>query len=177
MPTDATLPAAARPSAVPATAARVTTVLVSHDGAAWLPRTLAAIAAQTRQPDGVVAIDTGSTDEPRTLIADALGSEHILDAGPSTGFGAAVLLGLAHVAAHRQSAAQGLVTDVGGPAVGGTAAGSTDVGGTDVGGTDVGGTDVGGTDVGGTDVGGTASANAADGATAAGDIDYFAAGA
>jgi GT2 family glycosyltransferase len=119
MPTDATMPAPARPSAPSATAARVTTVLVSHDGAAWLPRTLAALAAQTRQPDSVVAVDTGSADESRALIAAALGSEHIVEAGPSTGFGAAVLLGLAHVAAHRpQPAVAELVPDTGGAAGG-----------------------------------------------------------
>ena len=40
----------------------VTVVLVSHDGASWLPDTLAALAAQTRPPQRVVAVDTGSTD-------------------------------------------------------------------------------------------------------------------
>jgi GT2 family glycosyltransferase len=99
MPTDAILPPDPpdRPPLV--TAARVTTVLVSHDGVAWLPRTLAALAAQTHAPDTVVAVDTGSTDASRTLITDALGAHCLVEAGPSTGFGAAVLLGLAHVAA------------------------------------------------------------------------------
>jgi GT2 family glycosyltransferase len=109
MPTDATLPADPHPDPLPRGSARtrpvVTTVLVSHDGAAWLPRTLAALAAQTRAPDTVVAVDTGSTDASRTLVADAIGAEHVVEAGPSTGFGAAVLLGLAHVGARQPAAA------------------------------------------------------------------------
>jgi GT2 family glycosyltransferase len=100
MPTDATLPAQPPHPAPPSTAARVTAVLVSHDGVAWLPRTLAALATQTRAPDTIVAVDTGSTDESRTLIAEALGADCIVEAGLSTGFGAAVRLGLAHVADH-----------------------------------------------------------------------------
>jgi GT2 family glycosyltransferase len=96
MPTDATLPA--QPPSQPSTAARVTAVLVSHDGVTWLPRTLAALAAQTHPPDTIVAVDTGSTDDSRTLIAGALGADCIVEAGSSTGFGAAVQLGLAHAA-------------------------------------------------------------------------------
>ena len=105
MPTDATLTTNPPHPAASPTAALVTTVLVSHDGAAWLPRTLAALAGQTRPPDTVVAVDTGSTDDSRALIAAALGPDCIVDAGPSTGFGAAVLLGLAHVAAQRTTEA------------------------------------------------------------------------
>ena len=44
----------------------VTAVLVSHDGAAWLPRVPRRAAAQTRPPHRVVAVDTGSTDETAT---------------------------------------------------------------------------------------------------------------
>ena len=40
----------------------VTAVLVAHDGAAWLPQTLAALAGSTRTPSRVVCVDTGSTD-------------------------------------------------------------------------------------------------------------------
>jgi GT2 family glycosyltransferase len=105
MPTDATLPAHPARPAPSSPAARVTTVLVSHNGAAWLPRTLAALAAQTRVPDAVVAVDTGSTDDSRALVAGALGPDCIVEAGPSTGFGAAVLLGLAHVAGQQPGTA------------------------------------------------------------------------
>jgi GT2 family glycosyltransferase len=104
MTTDATLPVHPPddPDSAPfVTDDWVTTVLVSHDGAAWLPRTLAALAAQTHPPDTVVAVDTGSTDDSRALITDALGAGCVVEAGASTGFGAAVLLGLAHAAGHR----------------------------------------------------------------------------
>ena len=40
---------------------RVTAILVAHEGAQFLERTLAALAAQTRRPDQVVAVDLGST--------------------------------------------------------------------------------------------------------------------
>lgn len=48
---------------------RVTALLVAHDGAAWLPRTVAGLAAQRRAPDRVVAVDAGSTDDSATLMA------------------------------------------------------------------------------------------------------------
>jgi GT2 family glycosyltransferase len=107
MPTDAILPAHPPDRGPFGTAVRVTTVLVSHDGAAWLPRTLAALAAQTHKADTIVVVDTGSTDESRTLISDALGEHCLVEAGPSTGFGAAVQLGLNQVAAQRPAALRG----------------------------------------------------------------------
>ncbi len=75
---------------------RVTAVLVSHDGARWLPRTLAALAAQTRPADTVIAVDTGSDDgSPGLLRADpGVGQVHVV--GRRTGFGAAVRTGLEH---------------------------------------------------------------------------------
>ena len=45
----------------------VTAVLVSHDGARWLPAVLDGLADQTRPLDHVVAVDTGSTDESDRL--------------------------------------------------------------------------------------------------------------
>ena len=75
----------------------VVAVLVSHDGGRWLPRTLAAVAAQTRAPDVVVGVDTGSTDGSADLLRDALGAGHVVEAGRRTGFGDAVRLGLAHL--------------------------------------------------------------------------------
>ena len=41
---------------------RVTAILVSHDGATWLPQTVAALASQSHPIDRIVAVDTGSTD-------------------------------------------------------------------------------------------------------------------
>ena len=75
---------------------RVTAVLVAHDGARWLPDVLAALAKQTRAPQRIVAVDTGSADESRRLLVDALGEERVLDQPAGTGFGVAVAAGLAH---------------------------------------------------------------------------------
>ena len=52
---------------------RVIAIVVSHNGATWLPATLATLAAQTRPPDAVVGVDTGSADASAVLLADALG--------------------------------------------------------------------------------------------------------
>ena len=41
----------------------VTALLVSHDGARWLPAVLDGVAAQNRPVDAFVAVDTGSRDE------------------------------------------------------------------------------------------------------------------
>jgi GT2 family glycosyltransferase len=75
---------------------RVTAVVVSHDGARWLPDVLAALARQTRTPQRVVGVDTGSTDGSRALLAEALGEERVLDQPRDTGFGTAVAAGLGH---------------------------------------------------------------------------------
>lgn len=48
---------------------RVTAILVAHEGAQFLDRTLAALAAQTRRPDRVVAVDLGSRDASSALLA------------------------------------------------------------------------------------------------------------
>jgi len=72
----------------------VTVVLVSHDGAAWLPDTLAALADQTRPPQRVVAVDTGSRDASPAVLADALGESAVLNLPAETGLGAAIQAGL-----------------------------------------------------------------------------------
>ncbi|HET7407310.1 MAG TPA: glycosyltransferase [Mycobacteriales bacterium] len=72
----------------------VTAVVVAHDGAAWLPDTLAALDAQARAPQQVVAVDTGSTDESAQLCARAVGAARLLTLPRETGFGAAVAAGL-----------------------------------------------------------------------------------
>src|SRR3954447_9240310 len=72
----------------------VTTVLVSHDGAAWLSECTAALAAQTRPPQRVVAVDTGSTDGSDTLLAASLGESTVVTRPRTTGLGAAVQAGL-----------------------------------------------------------------------------------
>ena len=67
---------------------RVFAVLVAHDGARWLPEVLTSLLSQTRPPDRIIAIDTGSTD--RTLeILDVSGIETI-HADRDCGFGEAI---------------------------------------------------------------------------------------
>lgn len=50
----------------------VTAVLVAGNGAQYLPATIAALAAQTRRPDRVIAVDAGSSDGSRAILADRL---------------------------------------------------------------------------------------------------------
>lgn len=78
----------------------VTVLLVSHDGGRWLPAVLDAIAAQTRRPDGVLAVDTGSTDDSVDLLHRRLGNDGLVTAPAHTGFGAAVARGLAALPPH-----------------------------------------------------------------------------
>lgn len=68
----------------------VTAVVVAHDGDRWLGELIAGVRQQRRRPDRVVVVDTGSTDGSRELVARAFGPQVILEAGRTTGFGAAV---------------------------------------------------------------------------------------
>lgn len=77
------------------TAHHVTAVLVAHDGARWLPTALAAVAAQTRAVDCLIAVDTGSRDATPELLVQALGSERIVRLPARTGYAAAVAAGVA----------------------------------------------------------------------------------
>lgn len=77
---------------------RVVAVVVAHDGARWLPRTLAAIAAQSREVDVVVGVDTGSRDGSADQLREHLGASQVVVVGRRTGFGAAVRAGLEHLA-------------------------------------------------------------------------------
>lgn len=71
---------------------RVLALLVTHDGARWLPEVLTALLSQDRAPDRILAIDTGSTDRTREILATA-GIETIF-AERDCGFGEAVNQGL-----------------------------------------------------------------------------------
>ena len=53
------------------TSQRVTAILVVHDGATWLPETVASIASQTRSADRFIAVDTGSLDTSTKLLKGA----------------------------------------------------------------------------------------------------------
>ena len=66
----------------------VTAILVTHDGATYLPKSVASIGSQTRQVDHLIAVDTGSLDSSRELLKNA--NISIKDAPRTTGFGAAV---------------------------------------------------------------------------------------
>ncbi|MFK4224329.1 glycosyltransferase [Streptomyces sp. NPDC019890] len=68
----------------------VTAVLVSHDGARWLPDALAGLLGQERPVQNVIAADTGSADDSARLVTEALGAERVLHLARRTGFGAAV---------------------------------------------------------------------------------------
>ncbi|MFI9203284.1 glycosyltransferase [Streptomyces sp. NPDC053048] len=68
----------------------VTAVLVAHDGARWLPDALSGLLGQERPVQYAVAADTGSADDSRRLLADALGADHVLHLARRSGFGTAV---------------------------------------------------------------------------------------
>ncbi|MFE4609283.1 glycosyltransferase [Streptomyces niveus] len=68
----------------------VTAVLVSHDGARWLPDALTGLIGQERPVQNVIAADTGSADESATLLTESLGPDRVLHLARRTSFGTAV---------------------------------------------------------------------------------------
>ncbi|MDK9669097.1 glycosyltransferase family 2 protein [Propionibacterium freudenreichii] len=81
------------PPATPHGADAVLGVLIAHNGADWLPRTLVALAGLRTRPGRLIALDAASDDDSARLLARAV-HEGILDAaysGPGdVGFGASV---------------------------------------------------------------------------------------
>ncbi len=73
----------------------VAALVVSHDGARWLPVVIDGLRAQTRAPDRVVCVDTGSRDEGPDLLEAAFGAVRSAPAG--TSYPEAVRLGLEEV--------------------------------------------------------------------------------
>ncbi|MEX1078686.1 MAG: glycosyltransferase family 2 protein [Homoserinimonas sp.] len=71
----------------------VTAVLVARNGAEYLERTIAALAAQTRQPDVVIAVDAQSTDRGPQLLASA-GPAQLVNAPARSSFGDAISIGM-----------------------------------------------------------------------------------
>jgi len=69
---------------------RVTAVLVSHNGALWLPEVIAALTSQTRPIDVITAVDTGSKDTSTKLLKAA--QIPFFKTDSETGFGQAVSL-------------------------------------------------------------------------------------
>lgn len=72
----------------------VVALVVSHDGARWLPQVIDGLRAQTLTPHRIICVDTGSKDASRHLLADAFGADTIISAPSSTSFPAAIALGL-----------------------------------------------------------------------------------
>lgn len=77
----------------------VTALLVSHDGARWLPAVLDGLTAQTVRPDRVVAVDTASSDATVDLLGAALSRDVVVEAPARTSYPEAVALGLREMAA------------------------------------------------------------------------------
>lgn len=75
----------------------VLAILVAHNGAQWLPRTLVGLARLDAQPGMLVVVDAGSTDDTRTLldkgVADGL-IDLVVDGDARAGFGANVKLAI-----------------------------------------------------------------------------------
>ena len=83
--------------ALPRRRHHVTTVVVSHDGAVWLPAVLTTLAKQTRGTDAAVGVDTGSVDASPDLLAASFGQQRTVRLDHRTGFGDAVRIGLEHL--------------------------------------------------------------------------------
>ena len=78
----------------------VTAVIVAHDGAAWLPRVMDALAKQTRPVQRVVAVDTGSADRSGSMLAHAFGRSAVFGMERTASYGAAVAKALRHRSAN-----------------------------------------------------------------------------
>ena len=70
----------------------VTAIVVSHDGALWLPEVVASLSKQKHAIDQLVAVDTGSTDGSAKLLKGA--GIPVISARRDCGFGEAVKLAL-----------------------------------------------------------------------------------
>ncbi|MCU1548420.1 MAG: glycosyltransferase family 2 protein [Arthrobacter sp.] len=83
--------------------------MVSHDGGNFLPRTLAALAGQTRPADAFIGVDTGSRDHSAALLDEALGEANVLVLEQAKGgMGAAVTAGLSALSPwHPEDTAEG----------------------------------------------------------------------
>ena len=83
----------------------VTAILVSHNGATWLPEVVASLTKQRHEIDQVLAVDTGSTDDSPRLLKNA--GITTINAPRETGFGAAIDLAIASAKFRR--APEGLI--------------------------------------------------------------------
>ncbi|GAA4515743.1 hypothetical protein GCM10023191_085950 [Actinoallomurus oryzae] len=76
----------------------VTAVLVTHDGARWLPETLKALLTQSHPVDRLVAADTGSTDAGPAMLTEVVGEGNLITLPARTRYADAVAATLAHPA-------------------------------------------------------------------------------
>jgi GT2 family glycosyltransferase len=76
---------------------RVTAILVARNGADYLDRTLAALAAQSRRPDTLIVVDAGSNDSTGEILA-ASDAAHVVTTSSHASLGTAVAHAI-HVAA------------------------------------------------------------------------------
>jgi GT2 family glycosyltransferase len=73
--------------------------VVAHNGSDYLPRTLSALAAQTRPADTVIGVDAGSQDNSAAILQRAIGDARVVTVSNGrAGMGAAVRAGLAALA-------------------------------------------------------------------------------
>ena len=70
----------------------VTAILVTHDGAAWLPEVIASLSSQTHRIDRIIAVDTGSTDSSPRLLRSA--GITFISADREIGYGDAIEIAL-----------------------------------------------------------------------------------
>ena len=77
------------------TTTRVTALLVSHDGARWLPAVLDGVRSQTRSVDGMVVVDSSSTDEPAALVSRRVPEAVFATVARKSSFSDSVRAGLA----------------------------------------------------------------------------------
>jgi GT2 family glycosyltransferase len=68
----------------------VAAVLVSHNGARWLPKVLASLSPMFYAPSAWQVVDVESTDGSADLLRDAFGADRVMSVPAGTGFGEAV---------------------------------------------------------------------------------------
>lgn len=76
---------------------KVTALLVSHNGARWLPAVISGLRAQTRRIDALVAVDTGSSDNSVEIVETATGAP-VIPLDPRTPYAESVRVALAAAA-------------------------------------------------------------------------------
>ncbi len=88
------IPTEQKPHEVDLTRFFVTAIIVSHNGATWLPEVISSLSSQTRRINRIIAVDTGSTDASPKLLR-AAGITYI-PAEKDIGYGDAIDIALEH---------------------------------------------------------------------------------